>query len=288
MKAYVYQDVNERGTIRRIDYVGARGAKKYALVYLPFGYDADPERRYDILYLMHGGSGNPDSWLDNCQIKNMLDLSFASGEAAPMIVVFPTFYTDGSRRIGGVVDEQFEHGSVITFQTEELTDCLLPAVEGAVRGYAEGTDPAALKRARAHRGFGGFSMGGVNTWYAFSLHLEYFSVFLPLSGDSWTVEVKGGSKKPRKTAEVLRNAVFASGLGKDGFSVFAATGTKDIAYPNLTPQIEAMKAEHSVFSFSEDYAAGNLHYLLGDGFFHTYDAVCQYVYNYLPYLFRNA
>ena len=288
MKEYVYQDVNERGTIRRIDYVGAKGAKKYALAYLPFGYDADPERRYDVLYLMHGGSGNPDSWLDNCQIKNMLDLSFASGEAEPMIVVFPTFYTNGAKPRQGNVDEQFEHGSVVTFQTEELTERLLPAVEGTVRGYAEGTDPAALKRARAHRGFGGFSMGGVNTWYAFSLHLEYFSVFLPLSGDSWTVEVKGGAKAPRKTAEILRNAVFAADLGKDDFSVFAATGTKDIAYPNLTPQIEAMKEEQSVFSFSEDYSAGNLHYLLAEGFFHSYEAVCQYVYNYLPYLFRKA
>ena len=183
MKQFAYFDAPRRGTLRRVDYVGAHGARKYALVYLPWGYETERERRYDILYLMHGGGGSPDAWPDACPVKNMLDRAFAAGEAEPMIVVFPSFYADGPRRgAPGTVDADFERKSVLTFQTEELTERLLPAVEGAVRGFAEGVSPAALKAARRHRGFGGFSMGGVNTWYAFSLHLDYFSTFLPLSG----------------------------------------------------------------------------------------------------------
>ena len=286
MKEYAFQDENCRGTLRHLDYIGRQGARKYALVYLPFGYDDDPARRYNILYLMHGGGGNPDSWTDSCRIKNMLDHCFAAGEAEPMLVVFPTFYTDGARRTPGVVDEQFEHGSVRAFQTEELVQCLIPAVEGELRTFAEGTDPASLKRARGHRAFGGFSMGSVNTWYAFSLHLDYFSVFLPLSGDCWELEVMGGSRRPKETVALFRNAVSKFGFGPEDFNIFAATGTKDIAYPNLTPQIEAMKAESDLFRFSEDPAQGNLHFLLAEGWEHTYDAVCQYVYHYLPYLFR--
>lgn len=286
MKLHSYLDDNCRGKLLRLDYTGTRGARKYAMVYLPYGYEDDPERRYNILYLMHGGGGNPDAWLDSCPFKNMLDRSFADGEAEPMIVVFPSFYTDGARRTPGIVDEQFELGSVFTFQREELTEFLIPAVEGTVRGYAEGTDAEALKRARDHRAFGGFSMGGVNTWYAFSLHLDYFSVFLPLSGDSWELEVMGGSKRPKETVALLRKTVADLGFGPDDFAVYAATGTLDIAYPNLTPQIEAMKAEADLFRFSEDYEKGNLHFLLAEGMEHTYDAVYQYVYNYLPYLFR--
>ena len=285
MKLHSYFDESRRGTVRRLDYVGAEGARKYALIYLPYGYGDDPERRWDILYLMHGGNGNADAWLDACPVKNMLDRSFAAGEAEPMIVVFPTFYTRGAQRFSGVIDQDFEHGSVLTFQ-RELTERLLPAVEGAVRGWAEGTSPEALKKARAHRGFGGFSMGSVNTWYAFSLHLDYFSRFLPLSGDAWAVEVMGGSKQPEATAALLRDTVRSMGFGPEDFRIFAATGTEDIAYPNLTPQIEAMKALPDVFRFSEDYAEGNLHYLLGEGMVHSYDAVYQYLYNYLPYLFR--
>ena len=285
MKLHSFKDEPRRGSIRRLEYVGAEGARKYALVYLPWGYDDDPERRWDILYLMHGGGGSPDAWLDACPLKNMLDRSFADGEAEPMIVVFPTFYAHGPRRSGGVINQAFEHASVLTFQLE-LTERLIPAVEGAVRGFAESTSPEALKRARDHRGFGGFSMGCVNTWYAFSLHLDYFSVFLPLSGDSWAIEVMGGSKQPARTAALLRETVRGMGFGPEDFKIFAATGTADIAYPNLTPQIAAMKKLDDVFRFSADPARGNLHYLLAEGWEHTYDAVYQYVYNYLPYLFR--
>lgn len=286
MKEFAYFDEPKRGTLRRIDYVGARGFRKYAMVYLPYGYADERERRYDILYLMHGGGGSPDAWLDACPVKNMLDRSFAAGEAEPMIVVFPTFYTDGPRRIPGVVDEKFEHESVLTFQREDLTERLLPAVEGVVRGYAERTDPASLKAARAHRGFGGFSMGGVNTWYAFALHADYFSRFLPLSGDCWALQVMGGSARPDETAQYLRESALALGVGPDDFRIFAATGTADIACPNLTPQIEAMRRADDYFRFSEDLTQGNLHWLLGDGLDHSYPSVCQYVYNYLPDLFR--
>ena len=80
MKQFAYFDAPQRGTLRRVDYVGAHGARKYALVYLPHGYETDRERRYDILYLMHGGGGSPDAWPDACPVKNMLDRAFAAGE----------------------------------------------------------------------------------------------------------------------------------------------------------------------------------------------------------------
>lgn len=288
MKQFAYFDAPQRGTLRRVDYVGAHGARKYALVYLPYGYETDRERRYDILYLMHGGGGSPDAWPDACPVKNMLDRAFAAGEAEPMIVVFPSFYADGPRRgAPGTVDADFERNSVLAFQTGELTERLLPAVEGAVRGFAEGVSPAALKAARRHRGFGGFSMGGVNTWYAFSLHLDYFSAFLPLSGDSWALGVMGGSEKPRETAAALREAVLAGGFGPEDFAIFAATGTEDIAYANLRPQIEAMQALDDVFRFDSGNGKGNLHWLAGEGMVHCYPDVLQYVYNYLPRLFSN-
>ena len=284
MELFEYQDENCRGRIERFDYIGTEGAKKYALIYLPYGYDTEPQRRYDILYLMHGGGGSPDAWLDSCPFKNMLDRSIASGRVKPLIVVFPTFYKTISTRKDGQVDHDFEHASVLSFQ-EELTSQLIPALEGRYRTFAEGTDPASLKKARTHRGFGGFSMGAVNTWYACYLHIDYFSVFLPLSGDLWLYGEKGGGKKPRETALALKDAALKNGIGPKDFAIYAATGTEDIACPNLTPQIEAMKQLGDFYQFSEDFAKGNLHYLLAEGYYHEYPAVYQYVYNYLPYLF---
>ena len=286
MKRFVERDEPRRGRLERLDYTGAGGVRKYALVYLPWGYDDDPARRYDVLYLMHGGGGDPEHWTALCPVQNMLDAAIAAGEAAPMLVVFPTYYAAPPRREPGTVDADFERHCVLEFQTGELVQYLMPAVEGTYRTYAPGTDPAALKSARDHRAFGGFSMGGVNSWCAFRLHLDCFSVFVPLSGDSWALGPLAGGTRAGETAALLRDSVREAGFGPEGFRIYAATGTEDMAYTSLTPQVEAMKALGEPFRFGEDYGQGNLHYLLGEGLDHCYEAVNEYLYNYLPWLFR--
>ena len=41
----------------------ARDMEKFAIVYLPYGYDPDDEEtRYNVLYLMHGASGSESSY----------------------------------------------------------------------------------------------------------------------------------------------------------------------------------------------------------------------------------
>ena len=49
-----------------------------------------------------------------------------------------------------------------------------------------------------------------------------------------------------------------------------------------------MKQLTDVFHFSEDCACGNLHFLLANGEVHAYEAVYQYLYHYLPYLFAEC
>lgn len=288
MKTYIYHDVSRRGTVTRVDYVTTNeqgeGRPKYANIYLPYGYEAgEKQRRYNILYLMHGGGGNPDAWLDCCKIKNMLDYCFSVGEAEPFIVVFPSYYKDGAPRVGGP-NPPVEQGYTAFFQ-KELVEDLLPAVESAVNGYAPDCTPEGLKQARAHRGFGGFSMGSCTTWFAFTKNLSYFGTFVPLSGDCWEIQPRGGADVPEQTALALHDAALRSGFAPDAYKIFAATGTKDPAYTGLTPQIEAMKKYTDTFWFSENFAEGNLHYLVKEDGFHAYEEVYDYLYHFLPYLF---
>ena len=287
LKKFVYHDAERRGTIDRVYYthIDEEGAEyeKYANVYLPCGYDpADKEKKYDILYLMHGGGGNPDAWLDSCWFKNMLDCSFQDKEAEPFIVVFPGYYKAGAGK-HDLSHMERERDWVRDFAVEAVQE-LLPAVEGHVRGWAESVDDAGLRASRTHRAFGGFSMGSVTTWFEFLRNLPYFATFLPLSGDCWEIEVLGGSTQPAKTAEVL--ALAAEEADKDGygFRIFAATGSEDIACGNLSGQIEEMK-RLPAFQFSEDLTAGNFHYEIAPGEVHSYESVCNYVYSYLPLLF---
>lgn len=284
MKKYQYHDVNFRGTIERVAYktTNPQGEPrdKYANVYLPCGYDAaDKEKKYNILYLMHGGGGNPDAWLDCCKVKNMLDYCIDAKEIEPLIVVFPSYYKEKVSRVGRP-DAAAERAMVQQF-LPELVDELLPAVESKYHGYAQGVSDAELRAARAHRGFGGFSMGSCTTWFVFLQKLPYFSTFVPLSGDCWAAEVRGGETQPQETARLLHDAAISG----PAYRIFAATGSADAAAAALTPQIEAMKKYPDAFLFSEDPAAGNLHYEVAEGEVHAYEAVYNYLYTYLPHLF---
>ena len=137
LNKYVYHDVNFRGTIDRVTYTThnpeGEPREKYANIYLPYGYDPkDTEKKYNILYLMHGGGGNPDAWLDCSMVKNMLDYCFAEKLAEPFIVVFPGFYKEQISRVGAPVAE-VERQKVLDFLPETVSE-LLPAVESRVRG----------------------------------------------------------------------------------------------------------------------------------------------------------
>ena len=289
MKRYEYHDVNFRGTIEKITYMttnrDGEPRDKYANVYLPYGYDAaDDKKKYNILYVMHGGGGNPDAWLDCSKVKNMLDYSIDAGEVEPLIIVFPSYYKEKISRIGKP-DAEFERNNVMFFQNE-LVEELLPEVEKRFHTFAEDTTIEALKASRMHRGFGGFSMGSCTTWFAFLNHLDYFSEFVPLSGDCWVIEAQGGQKRPVETAKTLHDIALESGYGIDEYFIHTATGTKDAAYEPLHSQVKEMKKHTDTFVYDDDFAKGNFHFLLAEGEVHAYEAVYQYLYNFLPYLFK--
>lgn len=289
MKEYQYHDVHFRGTIERVIYMTTNPEgeprEKYANIYLPYGYDHnDSGKKYNILYMMHGGGGNPDAWLDCSKIKNMLDCCIDAKEVEPLIVVFPSFYKEQVCRVGKPVPE-VEGRKTLEF-LPELTAELLPAVEGKYHGYAADTTPEELRAVRNHRGFGGFSMGSCTTWHVLCQKLDYFAWFVPMSGDCWAVQPQGGKFCTRETATYIHDAVAKWGLPPDAYHIFAATGSEDPAHLALTPQIEAMKQDTDIFTYSEDAATGNLHYGVKPGAVHAYEAVYHYLYTYLPYLFQ--
>ncbi|MBQ6551295.1 MAG: hypothetical protein IJL78_07800 [Lachnospiraceae bacterium] len=289
MDLHVWRDADYRGTVIRVDYetrdLQGDPWKKYANVYLPYGYD--DAKPYNILYLMHGGGGNPDAWLDCSQIKNVMDRGFLEKRAEPFITVFPTFYSlipSENRREG--IDASWEDSQVRHFQ-KEFTEDLIPAIEGRFHTYAEkDLSHESLQNSRKHRAFGGFSMGGATTWYNFLAHLDIVSVFMPLSGDCWEIQPMGGRLAPDRTAEALYEKVRSLGFTKDDFRIFVGTGSKDAGCDNLTPQLDAMKEKYpEVFDFSEDPKEGNLHFEVKEDAVHAYEEVYHHVWNYLPYLF---
>ncbi len=68
-------------------------ADRPTLVYLPPTYDASPERRYPVVYLLHGFGDTPDMWengrFQGLKVSVALDSLAKAGAAREMIVVMP-------------------------------------------------------------------------------------------------------------------------------------------------------------------------------------------------------
>lgn len=274
-------DASKQGSIESLEYTTANLTNstdtKKLNVYLPYGYDAsDASKKYNVLYLMHGGGENESLIFggpgQNKELKKILDNMIANGDIEPLIVVTPTFY-------GGKNDTALFH--------EELINKVVPLIETKYHTYAASASLADLKASREHRAFGGFSMGSVTTWYTYINCLDYFKYFMPLSGDCWVLGDKAGSDKAKLTAEYLAKVAKDAGYKPQDYYIFAATGNLDIAYPNLYPQIEAMKQLKDNFIYSSDITKGNFYFIVSDGGTHAWNWVNQYIYDILPDLFKN-
>ncbi|MDE5785906.1 MAG: esterase [Duncaniella sp.] len=86
---YSVRDV-PHGNVSKIWYESpGLGMNRRMTVYTPAGYDPAGERRYPVLYLLHGMGGDEDAWSELGRAVMILDNLIAEGKAEPMIVVMP-------------------------------------------------------------------------------------------------------------------------------------------------------------------------------------------------------
>src|SRR5207247_1189300 len=115
-------------------------------VYVPRGYEDDPEARYPSVYVIQGLTGQLDMWRNRTPFRQnfpeLADAMFARGEAPPVIVVWVDCWTS----LGG---SQFLDspgtGNYLTY----LCDEVVPFVDERYRTMAD----------RDHRGIQGKSSG---------------------------------------------------------------------------------------------------------------------------------
>ena len=230
------------------------------LVYLPYGYETSGTA-YDVFYLLHGGGGGPESFFgeDNLLLYQ-LDHMIEDGDMAPLIVAAPTYYAPGwkDKGIGA-------SGQAVAAFPPVLRDQIVPAVDKAFRTLPD----------RRNRAIGGFSMGSVASWQAFLDVPDLFYWYMPMSGDCWAYGELGGSKHDRETAALLSETA-----KKHDFYIHTLTGDKDIAYPNLNAQIEAMRAYPKEFRFGD-----NIRYSVLENGWHDYPYIRRYIGHALPEFF---
>ena len=122
------------GKVTRLDYDSEDYARysapitKTAYVYTPYGYDEnDAEKRYNILYLMHGWGGHAGEYFEYADIKNMFDNLIERGDIPPIIIVLATFYNPeriSDERFGVLSKEYEEEQKRLKLQCSELESSL--------------------------------------------------------------------------------------------------------------------------------------------------------------------
>lgn len=246
---------------------------KEAWVYLPYGYTED--QKYNVMYISHGGWSDETTVMGTDQnprsFKHVIDHAIEDGKIRPLIIVLPTYNNTSGKDSG---DYSLALRLTDQFHNELLND-LIPAVEGKYSTYAEDTTPGGLAASRDHRGFGGFSMGSVNTWCTFRYCLDYFRYFMPMSGSYGA------------NGEAMAKQVRDSGHKPEDFFIFSASGTDDFAYSAFKEQIMSMgSVPDGTFRFADNEAEGNLSFLEREGYVHDGVASDEYTYNGLRFFWN--
>ena len=278
-----------KGKLETLTYdveIGNKLVKKTAQVYLPYGYDADnSERRYNVLYLAHGGNDCPNSFfsIDRAPIplNQMADHLIGGGHMIPMIIVSASYYPADNRK------EFYSMESTITdcrnFH-KELRKYLIPAVGKTYNTYLRTFDDASITATREHRAYGGFSMGALSTWYQIAFDPAVAKYYLPLSGDLWVYDENNQKYSTEKAATWLDAQIRKTPYRHSDFKILAYSGTDDIAYQAEKKLIEMLDQHASLFNYSTNSNQGNLHFsVLSEGV-HNYKYVNQYLMDAMPQL----
>lgn len=146
-------------------------ARRPIWVYLPPGYDEEPERRFPAIHVIQGLTGQVDMWANRSALRptfiELADRLFAGGDAPPCVLVLVDAWTS----LGGsqFVDSPGT-GRYHTYLCEEV----VPWVDASYRTLA----------AREYRGIAGKSSGGYGAMITPMLRPDLWGGLATHAGDA--------------------------------------------------------------------------------------------------------
>ncbi len=144
----IFRDIIPHGILDTISYPSETvGVDRNALIYTPPGFSKD--KKYPVLYLLHGIGGDEYEWLRGGHPEIILDNLYAQNKIEPMIVVMPNGRAMKDDRATGNMFDKEKVEAFATFEKDLLND-LIPFIE---KNYPVLND-------RENRAIAGLSMGG--------------------------------------------------------------------------------------------------------------------------------
>jgi enterochelin esterase-like enzyme len=219
-------------------------------LYVPPGYDTNLNRKYPVLYILHGGGEDERGWATQGKTDLILDNLLADKKAEPMLVVMP----DGNVDVPG-----FGENSLKMFESE-LSQCIIPFVENTYRAETDAKN----------RALAGLSMGGIQTLYTGIRHTDQFA-YLGVLSSGWILPAQSSIADAqyglmKKNAELINTNLkqFWISMG----------GKEDIAYRNCQAMLSKFDELKIRYTYSE-YPGG-----------HTWPVWRRNLYEFAPLLFK--
>jgi enterochelin esterase family protein len=216
------------GQVRSIYYWSEiNGLERHINVYVPAEYEQNPDKKYPVLYLVHGWGEDENGWSNQGHMANIMDGLIAAGKAVPMIVVMP------SGDIKTNSDVRQASGDVTKIYAENL----IPYIDKTFR----------TKTDKQNRAMAGLSRGGMQTT---------MTVFANLDKFAWMGTFSGFFVRGDDVVNAF-NGVFKdpAAFDKQMNLLFISTGTEE---RNPKEQVEKLKA-HGIKNIVFHESQGTAH-----------------------------
>lgn len=214
-RLYEINDV-DHGTVAKVWYDSPTlGMKRRMSIYTPPGYETSGDRRYPVLYLLHGMGGDEEAWLTQGRSAQIFDNLIARGMMETMIVVMPNGNASQEAAPGethfGLVAPTVALPHTMDGAFEEAFPDIVAFVDKTYRTKAD----------KEHRAIAGLSMGGFH-----SLHIskQYPDLFGYVGLFSAAINPRVDGSEIYKDRELKLKRQFADapklywiGIGSDDF-----------------------------------------------------------------------
>jgi len=210
------------GQVRSIYYWSAiNGMERHINVYVPAEYENNTDKRYPVLYLVHGWGEDENGWSNQGHTANIMDNLMAAGKVVPMIIVMPSGDIKTNSDVRGA------SGDV----TQIFAKDLIPFIDKTFR----------TKTDRQNRAMAGLSRGGFQTTSTVFANMDKFawmgtfSGFFGMRGNEGVETVFNGVFKDAAAFNKQMNLFFIStgteeGTPKEAVEILKKHGINNIVY----------------------------------------------------------
>ncbi|PRX46843.1 alpha/beta hydrolase-fold protein [Salegentibacter salegens] len=200
-----------RGKIDSVSYTSKTvGNTRKALIYTPPGFSK--EKKYPVLYLLHGIGGDEKEWLKGANPQVILDNLYAENRLEPMLVVMPNGRAMKNDRAEGNIFAPDKIEAFSRFEQDLLND-LIPFIE---KNYP-------VMKDRKSRAIAGLSMGGGQSLNFGLGNLDKFAWVGAFSAAPNTKEPEVLLPNPQKAEEKLELLFISCGDKDDLLNISQRT-----------------------------------------------------------------